>query len=139
MGYRFPNVGRQREAQHRAALFAALPGDVLTRRATLIVRCRGGALLCRVFRIGEAMLFVPVGKIRRNRLVRDGRGNGHAEPTWGTPDPYWLDPDVADEIRVRCHCHADTQIIGTADMLDHIRRGRRTMTMRRCDSVSAAH
>ena len=130
MSYRFPNVGRQREAQARATQLAALPGKALARRATLIVRCRGGALLCRVFPVGKEMLFVPVGKVRRNRLVRDGRGNGRAEPTWRPPDPYWLDPDIADEIRVRCHCHADTQTIGTADMLDHIRRGERTMIMR---------
>jgi hypothetical protein len=65
---------------------------MLNWRSTLIVRCRGGALLCRVFRIGGELPFVSGGKIHRNRLVRDERGNGRAEPTWMPPDPYWPAP-----------------------------------------------
>lgn len=127
MSYRLPNVGRLREAQRLAATLALLPGHVLNREATLIVRCPQGAVLCRVFRMPEGLLFVPVGRTRRGRLVGDGQGNGRSVPVWDRPDPYWLDAGLAEQIRCRCRCHADVQIIETADMFDHIRRGERTM------------
>jgi hypothetical protein len=125
-----PNVGRQREAQHLDAQLAALrSGNVLNRqRVTLIVRCHGRALLGRVLPVLGGLLFMPAGKLHRNLLSRDGQANGRATPAWARSDSCWLDRDAPEEIRARCRCHAP-QIIETADMFDHIRRGERVMVV----------
>lgn len=130
--YRLQNLGRQRAAEHRAAQLAALPGDVLNREARrggLIVRCHKDSVLCRVFASREGLLFVPAAKIRRTRLTRDERGARQVVAVWDRPPPYWLDRGRSEQIRARCRCHADPQIIETADMLDHIRRGKRRMVV----------
>jgi hypothetical protein len=126
-----PNVGRQREAQHLDAQLAALrSGNVLNReRVTLIVKCHGRALLGRVLPVRGGLLFMPAGMIRRNLLSREGQSNGRAKPAWARPDSCWFDQSVPEEIRARCRCHANPQIIETADMFDHIRRGERVMVV----------
>jgi hypothetical protein len=130
MSYRLPNVGQQREAQERVVQLSALSGEALNREAKLRLRCDRGDLLSRVFELRGRYLYASLGKagkVRRNVPVRDGQGDYRVIPKWAPPDSYWLDPDAAEEVRARCRCRAEIYVVSTADMFDHIRRGKRTM------------
>ena len=87
----------------------------------------------RVFRRREGLLFVPAGRIVRRVLITDRAAAGSPRrpvEQWHRPEPYWLDEQQSESIRARCRCCPPSEF-STADMLDHLCRGRRVMRVDR--------